>query len=178
MDAFISRMFSSKVSSNDSCIYVSETNNLSARLTLHFNGSVNSSAFRELVALRMGFDIIKRMEGVGNRIIKKIESKMESDGEHLISRYIQTGFWTFISFPTLEESKDFFWYTCERLKPALINHLQSWNSRDLDLYKRWFESLIKSEKINFQDLSKLNTRSAVCAFFHEQLPEQFLKSKV
>lgn len=178
MDSFISKIFGSKNNSKSTCIYVAETNNLSARLTLHFNGSVNSSPLRELIALRMGFDIVKRMEGVGHRIIKKIESSRYGDAEQLISEYIQSGFWKFTLFSSLEESKDFFWYACEKLKPAFITHIQSWDLKERDLYKHWFERLENSEKIDYQNLSKLTTKSAICTYFNELLPEQYLNQNL
>ena len=166
-------LFPSNSPNNLRCIYIFETSKLALRLKANCSGSVNSSYLRELIAVRMGYEVIKQIEGVDNQVRYQIKGDVDRSIERRISEYIWSGWWSWYSFSALEEATEFFSYARKQLKPELDSRKEESQLPALPEYQKWMQKLLKCRKITCQEIESLPRTAAIAVFHHEMLPEYF-----
>lgn len=166
-------IFADSSSERLKCIYVFETSKLSSRLKANCFGSVNSSFLRELIAIRMGYEVVKQTDASENEVRYQIAGDVDRSIEHRISEYIRNGWWSWCSFNTLDEANDFYAYARTQLKPELDNQKKDLNLRVHNDYQKWMRKLLNQQKITPQQIDTIPKTAAIAAFYHEVLPEYY-----
>lgn len=173
---FIKNIFSD--SSEEKCMYVFRTNQLLERLQVNCSGNVNISPIRETIALRMGFEIIKKMEVNHKTTVSRIYNDKDQNLEGLVSAYIKSGSWAWQAVTSDEDSRHFYRYLTSQLNPLLQGEHKHGRYPRANLYSQWLEDLISFKRLSCSDLSRIDfIASAVGVFYHSMLPEDFRKSK-
>lgn len=161
----------SEIPSDLKCLYVFETKKLSSRLVVNCSGSVNTSKLREIIAIRLGYEVIKLSDGEGARVV--INNDPDHSAEDLISRYIRTGWWAWCTFSSSENKKNFITYAQFRLKPEFEKLKEFIEPKDSPHYQKWMRRLLNGTKIKCRKARSQSEKSAVVAFYHTTLPEHF-----
>jgi hypothetical protein len=173
---FLKNMFSDSV--EQKCMYVFRTNQLLERLKVNCSGNVHSAPLRETIALRMGFEIIKRAEGEDHNIVSRIHNDKDHTQEQFVSAYIKSGNWAWQTITSDEDSRYFYRYLCAELHPKLQSSHGHGKYPRANLYSQWLDDINSFKKITCSDLDRMDfSASAVGVFYHSMLPEDFKKSR-
>ena len=177
MSSFFDFLFPKKSSDsippNLKCLYVFETSKLYLRLKANCSGSVNSSYLRELIALRMGNEVIKYVDSTDNLVKFKMKDEIDRSIEQRITDYICGGRWSWHSFSTLDEAKGFCSYIRSQFKPELDPVKKLSNFSVLPEFENWKKQMLNFRKVSCQELHSVPKTPAVVSFYHEVLPEYF-----
>lgn len=169
---FLKNIFSD--TSEEKCMYVFRSNQILERLKVNCSGNVNSSPFREAIALRMGIEIVKKMEPEEKTIVCRINNDKDHALERKISDYIKTGKWAWQAVNTEDDAKGFYRYAAEHLHPQLQHTQKHGKFHRESLYAQWLEDLKAFKKISCSNLGSIDFSSAaVGVFYHTALPEDF-----
>jgi len=173
---FIKNVFSD--SGEQKCMFVFRTNQLLERLKVNCSGNVHSAPLRETIALRMGFEIIKKAEGADYNIISRIYNDDDHAQEHFVSAYIKSGYWAWQAMTSDEDSRYFYRYLCAELHPKLQSTHSHGKYPRTKVYSQWLDDLNSFKRYSFSDLDRMDFSSAaVGVFYHSMLPEDFKKSR-
>ena len=172
-DFLFSKNSSDSFPSNLKCLYVFETSKLHLRLKANCSGSVNSSYFRELIALRMGYEVIKYVDTTDNLVKFKIKDDIDRSLEQRISEYICGGRWSWYSCSKVDHAKDFCSYIRSQFKPELDPVKKISNFSFLPEFEDWKKQMLNFRKVSCTEIESLPKTPAVVSFYHELLPEYF-----
>ena len=152
-------------------IYVGDASNIIKRiLNDHCGGSnVEASALRRHVAEAMGFGINRTKRASGSWRVR-IDLPNPRIGEAIVSKYIQSGSWRFITCASYEEAHGFQWYVIDQLNPILNKDRKSWNPENLSRYVELFNELLSATRFSCDELKGMKSRAGVYVFYHMHKP--------
>jgi len=150
-------------------VYVGDSKRLRTRIRQHCKGNVESSALRKTIAMKMGFDIIKKKRPSGSNKLS-----IDSDAERIVSNYIQTGKWKVVICSSVEEARDFQWYAIDKTRPPLNKYMQFWKTNSQNRYANLFDTLLDSAPVDFDYTLEVSVECGVYSLWHEIEPEQFV----
>ena len=158
---------------NLQCISVFETKMLSARLSSNMFGSVNSSPLRRLVAQQMGFILVEETDEKKKKARTRIKDDADGSKEKILTRYINSGYWSWRNFSTLDASQNFRVFASRQLNPLLGKENDSDQISEISVHKDWIGRFDQKQRLNRDELDVLPNTPAVVAFFHQSAPKKF-----
>lgn len=153
-------------------IYVGDGSNVIKRIrTNHCGGNVEGSALRQHVATALGYKLTRQQRPSGSTRIR-IASPNPKEEEKILTKYIRSGSWRFVTCDSAQEALDFQWYVIKQLHPILNVNARTWNPDNHKNYQHLFAQLMNCPQTTFQYLDITLTGPGVYVFYHDQLPDK------
>lgn len=150
--------------------YLSQSSNLQGRIRLHVTGTVQDSVLREKIALRLGFGILKKLQGKKQSVVKTIHSDDAAGSEREVSDIIKSGRWKLVR-PGLEINLgDYQRYLNDRLSPILHEPERPWDKQQEPVYTELTTRLMQSEGLSSSDHELIPELPGIYVFYHDRLP--------
>lgn len=154
-------------------IYIGDSSDLAQRIfNNHCRGNVEASVLRKYIAIEMKFelDIRKRISGS-----RRVRIKSSVNGEELISSYISSGTWKYVTCESRDEASDFQWYAIDIIKPLLNRKTKEWKRNNIERYESLLNKLINQLSIKCEDtyMKKTLHKPGVYLLIHKTIPKDF-----